>query len=208
MENLAFMQSRDTDATVALAITRFYMDYNHTDIRPVLVPDPSSPPWDEVTAEGRIFLLGLTPAPDVFARLYTTAGDLVWIENDMEQVDRITAGSTRIANYARIKGKRVGGLSLCELTWDSYFAWAKKRPEVVDLIGRFVMNDRMDSRWQTRIVPFNTALATKELDPHDDSVFQDFWKKVLCLRRDPDYEREVVEAMIALGSTGERGEGA
>jgi hypothetical protein len=199
VENVYMIHRQDADSAVAHAITYFYMDYYKKDIGTVDVPEPDVLPWEEVSSESRLFLVGFTPAYDVFARVIATAGDVIWIDNDMDKVEPVEARSTKEHNFRRIKGKRAGDLSLCELTWDSYFAWVRKRPEIVDLVGRYSMGDRGRPDWNSRIVPFNRGFGSQKMDPLDSTVFEGFWKKILCLKRDFDYEASVIDEIIARG---------
>jgi hypothetical protein len=199
VENVYMIHRQDRDSAVAHAITYFYMDYYKKEIRTVRVPDLDVFPWEEASSETRIFLVGFTPDYDAFVRLMTVAGDLIWIDNNMDKVESIEAESTRKHSFRKIKGKRAGDLSLCELTWDSYFAWVRKRPEIVDLVGRYTMGDEDRPDWNSRIVPFNLSLGSRETDPLDPKVFEEFWKKILCLKRDLDYENSVIDEIIAKG---------
>jgi hypothetical protein len=199
VRNVYMVQRQDADSAVAHAITYFYMDYYKKEIRTVHISGPDGFPWEEASSESRLFLVGFTPDYDVFTRLFAVAGDLVWIDNDMAKVTPLEARSTKELNFRKIKGKRAKGLSLCELTWDSYFAWIRKRPEIVDLVGRYAMVDRDQPDWNSRIVPFNRGLGFRNTDPLDPTVFEEFWKKILCLKRDLDYETSVIDEIIARG---------
>lgn len=199
MQNLYMMLKNNVDSTVAMAVTRFYMDYYKKDLRPVHITDREDLPWHEVSAEARIFIIGFTPPYEVFQRLIISSGDIIWIDNDEENVQLMYGKSTPEINFKKIKGKRLGDQSLCELTWDSYFAWMRNQPEIIKLVGRYTMGDREHPEWDSRIVPFNVGLQTREIDPFDEIVFEEFWKKIICLRRDPDFEREMINQIIAKG---------
>jgi hypothetical protein len=199
VENVYVMHRQDADSEVARAIIYYYMDYYKKEIRSVYLPDPGVFPWEEASSESRLFLVGFTPGYEDFSRLISVAGDLIWIDNDMESVAQIEAKSTNELNFRRIKGKRTKELSLCELTWQSYFAWIMKLPEIVDLVGRYTMKDTDRPDWDSRIVPFNLGLRLKKTDPLDPTVFEEFWKKILCMKRDLEYEASVINGIIAMG---------
>ncbi len=199
MHNVYMIHRQDMDSVVAQAITCFYMDYYKREIRTVRLPDPDAFPWQEASAESRLFLVGFTPGYQVFVRLIEQAGDLVWIDNNMKKVAPMEASSSREHNFRKIKGKRAGDLSLCELTWDSYFAWVRKRPEIVDLVGRYTMGNMDHPNWSSTILPFNLGLALQKTDPLDATVFEEFWKKILCLKRDLDYEASLVTSIVEKG---------
>lgn len=199
MENIYMVLRNDIDSTVAMAVTRFYMDYYKKDLKPVRVSSPDNLPWHEISAEGRVFIVGFTPSYEVFRRLATSAGDLIWIDNNEENIRFMYEKSTPEISFKKIKGKRTSELSLCELTWDSYFAWARKQPEIIKLVGRYAMQDQENPEWSSRIVPFNTGLQTQNINPFDETIFEEFWKSIICLRRDPDVEREKINKLIAQG---------
>lgn len=199
MQNVYMIHGQDADSVVAHAITYYYMDYYKKEIRTVRVSDPDIFAWEEASSETRLFLVGFTPAYEVFARLMGAAGDLIWIDNNMDKVEPIEAKSTKEHNFRRIKGKRAKELSLCELMWDSYFAWIRKRPEIVHLVGRYTMRDTGQPDWDSRIAPFNTGLGQQKTDPLDPTIFEEFWKKILCMKRDVDYETSVINAIIRKG---------
>ncbi|HEX3010755.1 MAG TPA: hypothetical protein VHQ70_01795 [Syntrophomonadaceae bacterium] len=202
MYNIYMLLRDDIDSTVALAVTRFYMDYYKKDLRPVRIYDPDDLPWQEVSADTRIYVIGFTPKYEVFHRLANNAGDIIWIDNNAASVEKIYEKSSKDLNFRKIKGKRAGNLSLCELTWDSYFAWVRKQPEIINLVGRYTMFDREHLDWNSRIVPFNSGLKLQDINPFDNTVFEGFWKKILCLKRDLDVEQEVINTIIGKGKGG------
>jgi hypothetical protein len=187
------------DHMVALAITRFYLDYLGKDLVAIATPDAADLPWSEVSAQTRVFVVGFSPRPDPFARLLDEAGDVVWIDNGVDGVRSLESASTTNHDFRKIKGRRSGDLSLSELTWDSYFAWMRSRPEVVDLVGRYTMGDDRQEGWASRILPFSKGLSAQGTDPFDAHVFEVFWKEMLCLRRDPDEERRTIDELIERG---------
>ncbi len=199
MQNIFVTYRQDMDAVVAHAIVYYYMDYYKREIKTVRVADRDVFPWETASAAARLFLVGYTPDYETFARLMMVAGDLIWIDNNMDKVAPIEARSTPECNFRKIKGKRSGDLSLCELMWDSYFAWVKKRPEIVNLVGRYSMEDLNHPEWDSRVVPFNLGLKLEKTDPLDPYVFEELWKKILCLKRDLDYETSIINTIMAKG---------
>ena len=144
-------------------------------------------------------MLDVVPDAATMARLLEAAGDIVWISNRMEAVEALYADSDIGEKLRALKGERAADRALCELTWDSYFGWMNARPKFVDLAGRSIMGDADSPNYLERAVPFSLGLASELPDPFDDGPFEDLYKKVLCLRRVPELEEEIVQGYIAKG---------
>lgn len=199
MKNIYLRTSTGTVSQAVLAVTVFYLDYCGIPLDVIDVSADNGLPWDDITDDTRVYLVGLTPSAQDFSRLLDQAGDVVWIDNDPVAVNTIESLSNQQHDYRRLKALRAGGKSLMELSWQSYFAWMKNPPEVVDLISRYDMHDTSAPGWDDRIVPFNQGLAARNIDPTNPEVFSSFWKEILCIRRDPQHEQQIIDEVIADG---------
>ena len=199
MDNVEYIVNKDLDATLAVGVTRWYMDYSKKTLTATYLDDDDSLPFDKIDADKRVFLMGMVPSAVHMKRLLDTAGDVVWICNRMDEVEALYADPDIGSAVHDIKGKRAGDRSLCELTWDAYFEWMGNRPKFVNLVGRFTMGDVNYPEYEERVVPFCVGLGVDTPDPFDDTAFEDLYKKVLCLRRVPELEEEFVQSYIAKG---------
>lgn len=205
MENLGIVYQPESDvlkardAMMAFTVTRFYLDYSHKDIERIIVAEPRIP-WQHVDKDKRIFLEGFTPTLEEFARLLDEAGDVVWLDNDMDAVEAMHAASTADRKFKRVKGIRRGESSMGDAAWDSYLSWSNNKPELIKLLDAYIMN-RREPEWEDKILPFYKGLYATSRDPMDEECFEGFWKKIICFRRDKVYEKETIDRIISEGKS-------
>ena len=199
MENVEYIARTDLDATLAAGVTHWYIDYCHKEIRPKYIESADTFPFDGVDGDKRVFLLGVTLDADEMAKLLDRAGDVVWIDNQMNLIEQLYASDEIGERLQAVKGKRAGDRALCELTWDAYFEWMNARPKFVDLVGSYTRKDASFPDYETRAVPFARGLGFETPDPFNDEAFEGLYKKVLCLRRVPEVEEEFVQHYISKG---------
>ncbi len=201
MRNLFLRPTGSRSVMLGNVVTAFYFDYYKKDLE-VFEFDSNEPfPLDAIGADDRVFLVGITPDPETFVKIYETAGDIIWIDNNMEAVQAIESLSDDDHPYSAVKGLRKPDQALCELVWNSYFGWVRNPPLILGLLGRYEMNDTDNPEWETRILPFNKGFEDHSVDPLDRENFEEFWKVILCLRRDPEVEHNMIEDIIAKGRT-------
>lgn len=187
--------ARARDAMMAFTVTRFYLDYSHKDIDRIVVGTPKIP-WEELSGDVRLFVQGFTPDAEDFARLEEAAIDYVWVDNDEAAVAAAYEGNPQ---RARAKGLRRGGTSMGMLAWESYLGWANNTPRLIELLDAAVCGGAPDAEERERAESFYAGLYAGDRDPMDPAWFEDFWKQIICFRRDKVYEERTVEELIDQG---------
>lgn len=164
--------SADFDGHASGAIARYYFEYINGDAYTMHGYNYGQPfPHDEFYEDDHLVFLDVTYQPNNEM--------MEWEEKYGYKITIVdhhkTVVDSPIMNHITGGGVLDTSNSACELAW-KYFFSDQKMPKVIELLGRYDIWDKEDSRrWNNIIIPFQMGFKLFKTNPSVDDFFNKTW---------------------------------